>query len=700
VPTLNFTVDSALLEELGQRLVGKPYIALAELVKNGYDADATEVEIDLDPKADCITVNDNGHGMDFDEFKGFWMRIGSTHKQLQRISRHFERPMTGSKGVGRLAAQYLAEELFLSTISENDLSRELKAHVKWKEAAEAGDLTQAAVEYSIGVPKKQKQGTSIVLKGLKEDWDPNLIKGLAREIWWLQPPFRFPADYKKSFNIKFSSPEKDYIDTFDQQIHAILNIWHARLVGSNRNGKVTLSLEFAGEEPITVKYPIEDCSLKGGDFEIRIYHLWRRQPHGITVGEARTYLNEYGGVHVYDGGFHLPYYGDPKNDWLKVEFAHSHRLSISELLPEEMRVARGMSYLPTLSRMLGVVNVSTAEELDLKILITRDRLQDSKAFRNLAYLVRYALDFYAYEEAKRAFGREDLEREIEQPKIQRMEDVLVKYRAVIPEKSYEDLHDDLKKAMEDIETEAESTAKKIGLMGSLATAGISSLAYQHELKQQFNVIRNIVREIEEIKIKDEKLRNTLNELKETLSSWVNRAEMTNALFAYFADSENLELRKRFQARKVVQEITEQVGFLSRGIPIHMNRLDDSCILPKASLAEWSSIFQNVFINAFNAMLDSKKRMIDVSSRKDGRIREILVQDTGCGVDLDDSEILFKPFVRRMKISPERRALGYGGTGLGLTIVRLISRNIGCDVSFVEPEKEFSTAFSIRWRETE
>lgn len=35
-----FTVDAVLLKELGERLVGKPHIALAELVKNAYDADA------------------------------------------------------------------------------------------------------------------------------------------------------------------------------------------------------------------------------------------------------------------------------------------------------------------------------------------------------------------------------------------------------------------------------------------------------------------------------------------------------------------------------------------------------------------------------------------------------------------------------------------------------------------------------------
>ena len=58
MPSLNFTVDSALLRELGERLVGKPHIALAELVKNSYDADATKVIIRLLP--DRIEILDNG----------------------------------------------------------------------------------------------------------------------------------------------------------------------------------------------------------------------------------------------------------------------------------------------------------------------------------------------------------------------------------------------------------------------------------------------------------------------------------------------------------------------------------------------------------------------------------------------------------------------------------------------------------------
>ena len=121
-------------------------------------------------------------------------------------------------------------------------------------------------------------------------------------------------------------------------------------------------------------------------------------------------------------------------------------------------------------------------------------------------------------------------------------------------------------------------------------------------------------------------------------------------------------------------------------------------MPKASLIEWSAIFQNVFINAFNALVDSEVKLIKVISKKDGRNNEILVQDTGSGVDLKNSDELFKPFVRKMLISPERRALGYGGMGLGLTIVKLVANNIGCEVGFVEPEQGFSTAFCLKWRE--
>lgn len=701
MPALKFTVDSALLKELGERLIGKPHIALAELVKNSYDADSLEATIEVAPEQDRIVVSDKGQGMDYEEFRDFWMRIGSIHKQRQQVSRRLGRPLTGSKGVGRLAVQYLASRLDLTTTSEKDMSKMLKAHVEWEEAVKAGNLTEATVEYEIEHSDKGfEKGTTIVLTGLKEKWDSKSIKRLAGEIWWLRPPFRSPLDTNpaRRFDVKFVSPRKDYVRTFNEGMHAILDIWYAKLVGRNVKGKVFLSLQFVDGEPHNVSYSTPNGSLKGGDFEIRIYLLEYKQPRGIKVVEARDYFNEFGGVHVYDGGFHLPYYGNQKNDWLRVEFDHSHRLSSSQLLPAKWSIDRGLQFLPTLSRVFGVVNVDTSNEDYLKILITRDRLQESDAFEDLRYMVRWALDFYALEEKKRRAQALSLFAETESPEFQKVEDVLTKYEPEIPKATYENLRKDIRETTAHIENEAEVTADKIDLIGPLATAGISSVAYQHELRRQFSTIDDILKKVSAIKVKDEDLQKTLDDVKESLSSVVEQARRTNAIFAYFGNAENLKTKERFPARKTIEQISDQVEFLMRGVPINTSGVDDQLLLPKASLVEWGAIFQNVFLNAFNAMLDFDRKLIEVSSRVDGRNCEILVQDTGCGVNLKEAENLFEPFVRKVRISPERQALGYGGMGLGLTIVRMIAHNVSCGVSFVEPQKGFSTAFSLKWRE--
>jgi hypothetical protein len=347
------------------------------------------------------------------------------------MSEYFRRHMTGSKGVGRLSAQFLASQLKLITVpgdptknggavaSEGSI-KWLEASVNWDKAVQAGELTSARVEYHSRTSDPPfPHGTSIVLSGLKQTWNQQAIQELAREIWWLQAPFRgwgyYEAKTKEAFEIEFVSSEREFEKVFSDQLRAILDIWTARLVGKNDNGQVTLSLEFEGQVPVRHDYSIADfphnqgayhpkTNLRDGDFEIRVYTLMYRQPGGIKVEKAREYFWKHGGVHVYDGGFRLPFYGDPKNDWLGIEFDHSHRRFVSELLPKELKEQYGadtgrLNFLPTLGRLFGVVNVSTSAETGLDILITRDRLNESStAFKDLVTMVRYALDLYAYEE--------------------------------------------------------------------------------------------------------------------------------------------------------------------------------------------------------------------------------------------------------------------------------------------------------------
>lgn len=729
---LLFTVDSALLRELGERLVGKPHIALAELVKNSYDADARRVEIRFLP--DRIEVSDNGHGMTFEEFRNFWMRVGTPHKQKQRVSRHFERPLTGSKGVGRLAVQFLSRTIEVRTVAESQTQEELDAYVDWDQSVHAGELTQAEAIY-FEIPRKEmfpggfEHGTTIVLRKLNQEWSPENVAELAQEIWSLQPPFRanprISADWAKDFVVDLQSDDPRKVEEFETRMKAYLGLWDAKLVGElverqlgnpdHPKGSVRLTLEFSdrpGEVKI-VPYEIQGCPLYFTEFEIRVYSLAGRQKHGVKVKEARTYLNEFGGVHIYDAGFHLPYYGSQTSDWLGIERDHSHRLSPSKLLPKTLQVPEGLNNLPTMSRLFGVVHVDTALESReaiyrpdnlapefLEIQVTRDRLKDNQAFASLKDIVRWALDYYAMEKTRRKLAEAEAKRPTEpiRAKVEKLERVLDRFKADMPPPAFMELKTQVREAAEASESEAEVVAQQVSLLAPLATAGMGALAYEHEVRKQFQVLESVASRLKRILVGDPAIRRELESIRTDIEAWITRAKATRALFSHLSNRESNEQRPRFKARNVIEQVKDQVKILTRELPIDTKGVDSDLRLPEGTFSEWSALFQNVLINASNALLDSDRKLIAIQSAKAGKERKLRFEDTGAGVDLNSAGELFEPFVRKLEISRERRELGLGGSGLGLTIVRMIAHKVGCRVGFVEPSQGFSTCFELTWKE--
>lgn len=714
---LPFTVASALLKELGERLVGQPHIALAELIKNSYDADASRVEIHVEPDADRIQVVDNGHGMDADEFQRFWMSIGSTHKVAQRTSRNLARPITGSKGVGRLSVQFLARTIELVTVSEHDTNAELRAFVDWDHAVEANYLTNAEADITVrsretAFPEGRLHGTCITLKGLNQDWREGDFKSLARQVWWLQPPFtsRLREDDPNRFEIDLSASAADLQEAFRLVTDTALNLWHARLRGRLVLGEdgyhIDLALEFNGGRRFQQRYTVGPFPLHEMEFDIRVFHLKHRQPHGISVHEARQYLNEFGGVGIYDAGFRLPYYG-PQQDWLGIEFDHAHRLHASTLLPEGLQVPRGMQFLPTNSRLFGVVEVNTALERQLspeerqrknqhlQIQVSRDRLVHNCAYNALRDAVRWALDYYATREKLRTVDAAPLKPdEPVKQKLQRVEEALEDFRDAIPAQVYDQVSTRIHDAVKASQTEAERTLAHMELMGSLATAGMVALASEHEINQQYRILERLIGSLRKMG----ELHESVQPLVSEMEAWLGRARASRALFAPLLDREGREERKRYRARPVLADIVRRVASLARGISIDTDAVDADLRLPPATLAAWNALFQNVLLNAVNAMIDSDERLIVITGGCVDRGKCIWVQDTGAGVDIDEAEALFQPFERRLELTPERKQLGIGGTGLGLTIVRLLADQAGCEVGFVAPDPQFSTKFQVFWKD--
>ncbi len=86
------SVSSDVLARLGEELITNHIQALAELIKNSYDADATRVRVTIDTerliedeegqvRKGIITVEDDGFGMDEDAVRNGWLRVSASRKR-------------------------------------------------------------------------------------------------------------------------------------------------------------------------------------------------------------------------------------------------------------------------------------------------------------------------------------------------------------------------------------------------------------------------------------------------------------------------------------------------------------------------------------------------------------------------------------------------------------------------------------------
>lgn len=716
---VKFQADSALLRELGERLVGQPHIALAELIKNAYDADATLCTIDLQP--DRITVSDNGHGMTKSEFLRHWMTIGTRNKQERGVSREFGRNVTGSKGVGRLSAQFLAHNLEIYTSPKEDINHQLNALVDWDEAIEAGKLTEAEAFYRVEprteiFPSDMLHGTRVVMKGLKQRWIEDQVRDLGRQLWMIQSPLpqygrlaTATAD-PNAFRVELSSWRGDLADAFDKQMTAALQNYDAiisgELVREGETSKVHVKVAFRGGHTFSESFEVEPL-VEMARWNVRVFKLQGRQFEGVKVGDAREYFEKFGGVQVYDAGFRLPYYG-VEQDWLGIEFDHSHRRNKSALLPDRLHVRRALNDLPTQGRLFGVVAIDTGREARsageraqdsgeyLKIQVTRDRLVSNRAYDVLRDAVRWSLDYYATRERIREESNLDIKRP-EEPstdKVGRIRDLVQQVRhdhsddetvAVLEREVF-----DLAQTIED-ERQADDAAR--ALLGPLASAGMAALALEHESRKEMRVARGFMRRLRSISKEVDDAR--IHELADQIGAWVERLEGTRKVFAPLLDADDRDQVEALSLANVLRQVTDNVAPLTPGVSV-LQDIPPDLVLPPATFAEWNSLFQNVLVNAANATLDSSDRRIFCSGGRTGRAAWLRVSDTGAGIDWERSETFFEPFARELQISEERKGLGLGGMGLGLTIVRMIADQRRCKVRFIEPERPWSTTFQLSW----
>ena len=169
---LVMTFSPNTLEHLGVKMYSSLPNALAELIANAYDADASCVAINLhdDGANKSIEVIDDGIGMDFDEINNKFLRIGRNRRVANDTHSPTSRKVTGKKGLGKLALFGLAQKIQIET-RRKGMKEKIVFDMDWNDIIKSEDPENDFRAYNPKFKLKpcdsSKQGTKIKLLDLK-----------------------------------------------------------------------------------------------------------------------------------------------------------------------------------------------------------------------------------------------------------------------------------------------------------------------------------------------------------------------------------------------------------------------------------------------------------------------------------------------------------------------------------------------------
>lgn len=244
--------DPKTIEHLGVKMYATLPPALAELISNAYDADASSVTVEFleqngTPKA--ITVIDDGTGMSSNDIQTKFLVIGRNRRKVDgdKPSPKFKRLPTGKKGLGKLALFGLAKSVAVETIKEG---LQNKLTLNWESLLKAEGVYNPVANI---VDKKTKRhaGTTIQLTELKRKtpFDINAIADSLSKIFIVDSGFQITLKDSRGKSVGVTN-ERRY-----ESVEKQFNWSAADLIkpGSKYFGKLDLNF-------ITAKTPIPPSS--------------------------------------------------------------------------------------------------------------------------------------------------------------------------------------------------------------------------------------------------------------------------------------------------------------------------------------------------------------------------------------------------------------------------------------------------------
>ena len=744
---LSFIVDSALLSELGERLVETDHLALAELIKNAYDADATEVTVALKPdeqdkstkgkshnRKSIIVVADNGCGMTFSDVQSYWMRIATTKKVDDDVSKKYGRPKTGSKGIGRFSCRRLGKKLLLETTGRKKDGRYEATKVKfdWEDYKPGTEVTKITCPGERATARGGKTGTKLIIQGGDyERWNKRSWNALKRQMVVLvanRGLKRRGFEEDPGFDITLLTAEFEEEVITNPREQLMEAGWGTLKFEVEKGGtlKCFLRAKKIGERNYTLpkSYP----ELVGTTAKIAILvdkreHL--RNTRVLSLGTLEKILPEWGGVFVKQHGFRVYPFGSPGDDWLHIDRDRGRRLGqtkydalkgLADRL-EGVNPARALLTMLSSRSYIGTVEVSSPILNFFEMKASREGFVGETCIRVLRKAVRFAIDWSTIyrdyylrviakeqTETKRKEFEETARVKAEPERIvetaaEYMKQEVRQLTSKLP-KEEKQAGQALIKATDAILQSDRSTKEELRHLRLVASTSSLLLIFAHDVRGLLGDLDHYSTSLSSIERHlsgnmAKKVAKMCEEISDSKKRFKELLEMTSLISVDSKKAKCHELSLRDKVEKavgcyklVIYKYDIDVNY--DGIP---NRLKTGKILE----AELYSILLNVLSNAIKAVIArGKDKKIMVTAEKAHGKTRLNILDTGTGVKSETSEELFVPFVAdpqgkmypllEKRINPEDEYIVGTGSGLGLSIVREIVKVRGGNIEF-QPVKE-------------
>ena len=318
-----------ILARLGEELIPNPEQGVIELVKNSYDADATQCTVELKNAGEIggsLRIEDNGYGMDLGDIKNGWLVLGTSLKYQVRNQRTpMGRLRVGDKGLGRLAALRMGMKVTLTTRPKSKPGTEFSLAIDWSKFSDAILVEDVDLTITASTTKK-RSGTEIHISELHVQFGAVELERLARELLLLTDPFgdaqgfsprligtKHPDIEKKVIDVKAYLKEANYHMTASLNEKGIASVrvlsWKGRHIYEASHSELTKDNQ--PYNTVSAKLDVWFFLLNSADFSTR----------RVKKDELGKWLTETGGIHFYHRGLRVRPYGDPGHDWLDLNLA-------------------------------------------------------------------------------------------------------------------------------------------------------------------------------------------------------------------------------------------------------------------------------------------------------------------------------------------------------------------------------------------